>query len=47
MKQDELKKAISDGIFDAFFRILICYAAGMLVVAVFNFLCGFLKGLLG
>ena len=46
MKQDELKKAIADGIFDAFFRILICYACGALVVAVFNYLCGFMKGLL-
>ena len=47
MKQDELKKAISDGIFDAFFRILICYATGMFVVAVSNYLYGFMKGLLG
>ena len=47
MKQDELKKAITDGIFDAFFRILICYACGILAIAVFRFLYGFMKGLLG
>lgn len=47
MKQDELKKAIADGIFDAFFRMLFCYAVGMLVVAVWSFLYGFMKGLLG
>lgn len=47
MKQDELKKAIADGIFDAFFRILICYSCGILAIAVLRFLCGFMKGLLG
>lgn len=46
MKQNELKKAISDGIFDAFFRILICYAVGMLAVSVWSYLYGFVKGLL-
>ena len=47
MKQDELKKAISDGIVDAFSRIVVYSAVGALVVAVFTYLCGFMKGLLG
>ena len=47
MKQEELRKAIADGIFDAFFRILICYAVGMLVCAIGSYLFGFMKGLLG
>lgn len=47
MKQDEFKKAIADGIVDAFSRIVTYSVGGMLVFAVFKYLCGFMKGLLG
>ena len=46
MKQNELKKAIADGIFDAVFKIAICLFCGEIVVIACQYLCGFVKGLL-
>lgn len=46
MKQDELRKAIADGIFDAVFRIAMCLFCGEMVVIACQYLYGFVKGLL-
>jgi hypothetical protein len=46
MKQNELRKAIADGIFDAVFKIAICLFCGEIVVMACQYLYGFVKGLL-
>lgn len=46
MTKNELREAISGGIFDAVFKIAICMAVGEFIICLCKYLYGFMKGLL-